>query len=144
VHLGFDHLCPECLPFPVTNSFGMSIACQSLLCSLDSGINTRTIQFETMWKLQAHYSYFYHILPHGTGWTTIADARGTTTFTGSLMYSYWFRRLMMVCHRHMGDTWLPDRATTIDEILHGYVILEEDWESLKGTETCACRQCSWR
>lgn len=125
--LGIDDPYPERRTFPVTDSFGMLVACQSLLRSLDLGINTRTIQFETMRKLRSHYSNYYHTLPNGTGLTTIADGRGTATFTGSPTYCYWFRRFMTGCHRRMGDTWLPDRATTIDEILHAYIILEEDW-----------------
>jgi hypothetical protein len=32
----------------------------------------------------------------------------------------------------MGDTWIPDRATTLDEIHHCYILLEEDWERLAG------------
>ena len=35
----------------------------------------------------------------------------------------------------MGDTWIPDRATTIDEIHCGYIILEEDWVKFKGDES---------
>jgi hypothetical protein len=27
----------------------------------------------------------------------------------------------------MGDTWIPDRAITLEEILHCYILLEEDW-----------------
>jgi hypothetical protein len=28
----------------------------------------------------------------------------------------------------MGDTWIPDRATSLDEVLHAFILLEEDWE----------------
>lgn len=125
--LGIDQPYPNRIPFPVEDTFGMQIACQSLLRSLDAGINTRTIQFETMRRLRAHYSNFYHTLPHGTGMTTIADGRGTATFTTSPTYGYWFRRFMAGCHRRMGDTWMPDKAITIDEVHHCYILLEEDW-----------------
>ena len=130
--LGVDNPYPKCTTFPVDDSFGMLIACESLLRSLDLGVNTKTIQFETMRKLRSHYSNFYHTLPHGTGWTTIADGRGTATFTESPTYSYWFRHFMTGCHRRMGDTWLPDKAVTIDKILHGYILLEEDWVKFEG------------
>jgi hypothetical protein len=26
----------------------------------------------------------------------------------------------------MGDTWIPDRAITLEEILHSYILLEEN------------------
>jgi hypothetical protein len=29
----------------------------------------------------------------------------------------------------MGDVWMPDRAMTIDELLHCLVILDEDWDT---------------
>jgi hypothetical protein len=74
--LGLDIIYPERKPFPVEDSFGMVIACQSLLRSLDGGRNTSTIQLETMRKLRSHYSNFYHTLPDGTGFTTVADGRG--------------------------------------------------------------------
>jgi hypothetical protein len=32
----------------------------------------------------------------------------------------------------MGDTWIPDRAITLEEILHSYTLLEEDWKKISG------------
>jgi hypothetical protein len=32
----------------------------------------------------------------------------------------------------MGDTWIPDRAITLEEILHCYILLEEDWVKFAG------------
>jgi hypothetical protein len=34
---------------------------------------------------------------------------------------------MTGCHQQMGDVWMPDRATTLEEVLHAYMLLEEDW-----------------
>jgi hypothetical protein len=28
----------------------------------------------------------------------------------------------------MGDTWIPVRAIALDEVLHSFILLEEDWE----------------
>jgi hypothetical protein len=114
------------------DSFGMAIACQTLLRSLDGGKNAATIQFETMRKLRGHYSNFHHTLPNGTGLSTIADRRGSSTFNGSSTYGYWFRHFMMGCHWRMGDIWIPDRAITLEEILHSYLLLEEDWLKFAG------------
>ena len=125
--LGLDMPYPERCAFPMEDSFGMAIACQTPLRSLDGGKNAATIQFETMRKLRGHYSNFHHTLPNGTGLSTIADGRWSSTFTGSPTYGYWFRRFMTGCHRRMGDTWIPDRAITLEAILHSYILLEEDW-----------------
>ena len=114
--LGIDQPYPDRAPFVVADTFGMMIACRSLLRSLDAGKNSDTIHVETMRKLRSHYSNFHHTLPGGTGWTTIADGKGTATFTGSPTYSFWFRRFMTGCHRRMGDTWIPDRAITLEEV----------------------------
>jgi hypothetical protein len=124
--LGIDSLYPARRPFEVDNLFGMLIACQSLLRSLDAGRNAKTIQFETVRKLWSHYINYYHTLPGGTGWTMIADGRETSTFTGSVTYSFWFQCFMTSCHRWMGDVWMPGRATTLEEVLHAYMLLEED------------------
>jgi hypothetical protein len=86
--LGVDQPYPDRGHFEITDSFGMMIACQSLLRSLDPGKNADTIQFETMRKLRGHYSNFHHTLPSGTGWTTIADGKGVATFTTSPTYSF--------------------------------------------------------
>jgi hypothetical protein len=32
----------------------------------------------------------------------------------------------------MGDTWILDRATTLEDILHCYIILEKDWAKFAG------------
>lgn len=130
--LGVDDPYPDRAPFAVEDSFGMLIACQSLLRSKDPGRNTDTIQFETMRKLRSHYSNFFHTLPGGTGWTTIADGRGTSTFTGSVTYSFWFRRFMTGCHRRMGDTWMPDKVVTLEEVLHCFIVLAEEWDRYDG------------
>jgi hypothetical protein len=85
--LGLDMPYPKRLAFPTEDSFGMAIACQTLLHSLDGGRNAATIQFETMQKLRAHYSNFHHTLPGGTGLSTIVEGRGSSTFTGSPTYT---------------------------------------------------------
>jgi hypothetical protein len=57
----------------------------------------------------------------------IANGSGTSTFMASPTYSFWFRHYMTGCHRRMGDTWIPDQVMTMEEVLHYYMILEEDW-----------------
>ena len=59
---------------------------------------------------------------------TVSDGKGIATFTGSPTYSFWFHCFMTGCHQQMGDTWIPDRAITLDEVLHAFILLEEDWE----------------
>lgn len=81
-----------------------------------------------MRKLRSHYSNFFHTLAGDTGWTTITDGRGTSTFTGSATYGFWFHWFMTGCHHQMGDTWMLDKAVTLEEVLHCFVVLEEEWQ----------------
>jgi hypothetical protein len=126
--LGVEDPYPDRGPYPEQDSFGVKVACMMLLRSLDRGVNAKTIQYETMRGVRSHYSNFTHTVPGGAGYATIGDnSRGATFFSNSPTNSYWFRRFMQGCHRRMGDVWMPDRALTIDELLHCLVLLEEDW-----------------
>lgn len=125
--LGIQEPYPPRGPYPERDIFGMRLACMSLLRSMDTGVNTETIQFETVRKLRSHFSNFCHATPEGTGAATVSDSRGATFFSMSPSNSYWFRRFMQGMHRRMGDVWIPDRALSLDEMLHMMVILEEDW-----------------
>ena len=129
--LGIENPYPERGPFPEEDSFGMTLACACLMRSLDGGINAETIQFETMRKLRSHYSNFVHTTPGGTGMAAMAGDRSSTFFSNSASNSYWFRRFMQGVHKRMGDVWIPDRALTIDEVLHMFILLEEDWDEQK-------------
>jgi len=75
---------------------------------MDAGINTETIQFETVRKMRSHFSNFCHTTPQGTGMATISDSRGRTFFSQSPSNSYWFCWFMQGMHRRMGDVWIPD------------------------------------
>jgi len=128
--LGIGDPFPSQGPFPEADSSGMQLACMCLLRSLDAGINTDTIQFETMRKLRSCFSNLVHTTPSGVGMTTVSDDRGTSFFTSSPANGPWFRRFMQGCHKRMGDTWIPDRALSISETLHMLLLLEEDWAGL--------------
>jgi hypothetical protein len=39
---------------------------------------------------------------------------------------------LVVTGVRMSNTWIPDRATTLEKILHCNIILEEDWEKFAG------------
>jgi len=144
--LGIDEPYPRRGPYPEDDSFGMGLACMSLLRLMDAGVNTETIQFETIRKMRSHFSNFCHTTPQGTGMATISDSRGMTFFLQSPSNSYWFRWFMQGMHRRMGDVWIPDRALTLDEVLHMMLILEEDWANMANDDVgrlqCALLACA--
>ena len=128
--MGLDQPLPQRGPCPVLDDQGLRVACLMLLKTKNQGRNLRHIQFETARKVRSAVSNFYHTLPGGTGLATAGHGdRGGLFFSGSPTNSHWYKGFMTGCHRRMGDVWIPDQATTLDEVKAGLAILEEEWQS---------------
>ena len=128
--VGLSHPLPNRGPVPIGDSQGLNVACLLLMKTLREGKNSKRIQFETARKIRSVVSNFCHTLPGGSGLSTVAHGdRGGLFFSASTTNSYWFRRFMAGCHRRMGDVWMPDQAVTVEEVLAGLQILEEEWQS---------------
>ena len=125
--LGIKNPYPLRGPFPLYDSFGMTMACTLIIRSTDRGKNSNTIQFETMRKLRTHYANFTHTTPSGLSELVASGASNGSLFSGSPTNSNWFWRFMEGCHHRMGDQWYQDRAITIDEMDCLQALLEEDW-----------------
>ena len=117
-------------PFPVRDADGMEVACNMLIRSLRPGRNAATVQFETIRKGRSMMSNYIHASAGGVGQVALSlgDRTGSVD-SSSPTNSFWFRRFLSGCHRRMGDVWIPDRALTIDEVLHAQIVLEDDWQS---------------
>ena len=127
--IGLDHPLPNRGPMPLGDTQGLNVACLMLMKTLREGRNSKRIQFETARKVRSVVSNFCHTLPGGSGLSAVGQGdRGGLFFSASSTNSYWFRRFMAGCHRRMGDVWIPDQAVTLDEILAGLAILEEEWQ----------------
>ena len=61
-----DHALPKRGPFPIEDTFGMQAAVNLLLRSRDVGINSKTIQYETMRKAQV---VSVKLCSHNVRWT---------------------------------------------------------------------------
>ena len=126
--MGLEEPLPQRGPCPIGNEQGLNVACLMLMKTMNPGRNARRIQFETAWKVRSAVSNFYHNLPGGTGLATVGyGERGGLFFSGSPTNSHWYKRFMTGCHRRMGDVWIPDQATTLDEVKAGLSILEDEW-----------------
>ena len=127
--MGLDQPLPHRGPCPVVDDQGLNVACLMLIKTMNQGRNSRHIQFETARKVRSAVSNFYHTLPGGTGLATVGYGdRGGLFFSGSPTNSHWFKRFMTGCHDRMGDVWIPDQATTLDEVKAGLSVLEEEWQ----------------
>ena len=118
-------------PFPVTDSFGMIPAVASLQRSLDSGRNSKTVQWDTMCGIRTAYSNFVHTTPLGLSGAVLSDGRKSTRITESSSNSLWFKRFMDGCHERMGDVKLQDPALSIDVLLALQELLKIKLESAK-------------
>mmetsp|Transcript_5670 Transcript_5670/g.8714 ORF Transcript_5670/g.8714 Transcript_5670/m.8714 type:complete len:119 (+) Transcript_5670:4659-5015(+) len=96
--------------------------------SLDEGKNAPTIQFGTMRRIRSHVSNFEHTCPGGVGGALVGDEGKVLAISKASTNSLWFRRFSIGCHRRMGDVWIPDRATTIEELKACFTILEKTGE----------------
>ena len=127
--MGLEQPLPNRGPCPTQDDQGLNVACLMLMKTLNHGRNSRHIQFETARKVRSAVSNFYHTLPGGTGLSTVGQGdRGGLFFSSSTTNSHWYKRFMTGCHRRMGDVWIPDQATTLEEIKAGLEILEEEWK----------------
>ena len=122
-----DHALPKRGPFPVEDVFGMQAAVNMLLRSRDVGINSKTIQYETMRKLRSFLSNFVHTTYGGHGDTFMSEDGGGGTVSMSPTNSPWFKRFMRGVHKRMGDVWIPDRALMKRKLMLCLTLLEEDW-----------------
>jgi hypothetical protein len=123
---------PKGEPYPMADTWGMGIACLTLIRSLDPGKNAAHVQFETIRKLRSHFSSFHHTRFGGVGLNIAGDDGAPRFITNSPTNSFWYRRFQLGCHKRMGDVWIPDRALTIDELKAATKILEKDWNGVKG------------
>jgi hypothetical protein len=118
---------PKRGPFPVKDTFGMQAAVNLLLRSRDVGINSKTIQYETMRKLRSFLSNYIHTTCGGHGDTFMTEDGSGGTVSNSPTNSPWFKRFMRGVHKRMGDVWIPDRALLKQEFMLCLTLLEEDW-----------------
>ena len=127
--MGLEQPLPPRGPCPTIDDQGLNVACLMLMKTLNQGRNSRHIQFESARKVRSAVSNFYHTLPGGTGLATVGQGeRGGLFFSASTTNSHWYKRFMTGCHRRMGDVWIPDQATNVDEVKAGLEILEEEWQ----------------
>jgi len=128
--LGISNPYPERGPLPNFDTFGILLACDILIRSLDSGINSTNVQFSTIRKLRSHVSNFVHTTATGVGATFMAEEGKSHTISQSPTNSYWFKRFILGCHKRMGDVLIPDQPITIEELK---AVLEMQKELLEPT-----------
>ena len=63
--LGFDSIAPRMDPFPLEDTFGIKIACVTLLKLLAPGKWENTVPYATARRMRSVFSNLYHASNHG-------------------------------------------------------------------------------
>jgi hypothetical protein len=126
--IGLDSVAPMMGPFPVSDTFGMKIACTILHRTLDPGKHEAHIQFATARKIRSAYSNVYHASRLMKEVTVMAFETNKMYETSCPTYGYWFERFILGCHKRMGDIVVSDYALSKEIYLELMTQLEEDWQ----------------
>jgi hypothetical protein len=129
--LGFSHVVPPMGPFPLTDTFGMKVACCTLLKSLEPGKWEATVQYSTTRRLRSAFSNFFHASHWGEALSVMAYETQKLITTPCPTYGYWYQRFSLGMHKRMGDVVRSDYAVTsliVKELLEQ---LDSEWETSK-------------
>lgn len=121
------NLLPKMGPHPLTDKWGMSVALVVLRKSLDKGINSEYVQYETARKMRSAFSNIWGASIHSMTDGVMARDTMKTYITHCPTYSLWFEKFMKGMHSRMGDDHRPDLAFS-REVMHQIMnLLNEDY-----------------
>jgi len=110
-----EHVLPPLGPHPPRDTFGMAAAVAMLVKSTQPGKhNPKYTQFETLWKLRAAYSNYYHASAFGAeNSMTLGRDMAKATLTTCPTQNKWLERFANGCLKRMGQEVRQDLATSI-------------------------------
>jgi hypothetical protein len=135
--LGFESVGPPMGPFPLKDTFGMKIACVTLMKSLAPGKWEPTVQYATARRMRSVYSNLFHSSYQGESMSVMAYETQKMFTTLCPTYGYWYQRFNHGIHKRMGDVVRSDFAVTADIMNALLVTLNEEWEDATTLETRA-------
>jgi len=132
---GLDTVLPPRGPYPVEDSFGMSVAITMVLKSLEPGRYQEHQQFETIRKLRSTYSNLYMPSVQGAfSLRTVGGERAKHYLTDSPTQSLWFERFCTGCLHRMGQEVRQDWAIPLP-VMHALMnSLDNEWSSTQDPE----------
>jgi hypothetical protein len=115
-------------PRPLGDTFGMMDALVLIDHSLNAGVNSSTVQFNTIRKTRSAMSnYEMTTAPEMRHTALVGYKKGERLgFTNTSVYSLWFDHFIVGFHVRMGDDTRKDRASSIELILAIQKFLEEN------------------
>jgi hypothetical protein len=133
--LGFDAVAPPMGPFPLDDTFGMKIACVTLMKSLDPGKWENTVQYATARRMRSVFSNLFHASYQGESMSVMAYETQKMFTTPCPTYGYWYQRFNLGLHKRMGDVVRSDFAVTSQIIKALLSTLNEEWEDAASWKT---------
>jgi hypothetical protein len=124
------HVLPPLGPHNPQDLFGMAAAVAMLSKSTQPGKHDENYtQFESLWKLRAAYSNFYHASAYSTS-TAMTLGRDTAKsfLTTCPTQSMWFERFTKGCLKRMGQEIKQDLAVSIHVMKALQALLEKEWQ----------------
>jgi hypothetical protein len=131
--LGFDSVAPPMGPFPLDDTFGMKIACVTLMKSLAPGKWEATVQYATARRMRTVFSNLFHASNQGESMAVMAYEQQKRFTTPCPTYGYWYQRFNLGLHKRMGDVVRSDLAVTSEIIKALLEVLNEEWEDAIST-----------
>jgi hypothetical protein len=132
--LGFSHVSPWMGPFPLKDTFGMKVACCTLLKFLQPGKWEATVQYSTTRRLRSAYSNFNHASHWGEALSVLAYETQTLITTPCPTYRYWYQRFSRGLHKRTGDVVRSDYAVTLEIMKELLEQLNSECEASMTTE----------
>jgi hypothetical protein len=125
------HVLPPLGPHPMEDTFGMAAAVAMLMKSTQPGrYDNEYTQFETLRKLRAAYSNFYHASATSAN-TAMTLGRDTAKsfLTTCPTQSMWFEMFAKGCLKRMGQEVRQDLAVSIHVMKALQELLENEWHA---------------
>jgi hypothetical protein len=128
--LGFECVAPPMGPFPLDDTFGMKIACVTLMKSLEKGKWEATVQYATARRMRSIFSNLFHASYHGESMAVMAYETQKMFTTPCPTYGYWYQRFNLGLHKQMGDVVRSDYAVTSEIINALLTTLNKEYEDV--------------
>ena len=135
--LGFESVGPPMGPFPLEDTFGMKIACVTLMKSLAPGRWEPTVQYATARRMRSVFSNLFHASYQGESMSVMAYETQKMFTTLCPTYGYWYQRFNLGIHKRMGDVVRSDFAITAEIINALLVTLNEEWQDAASSDSRA-------
>jgi len=125
---GIIHGLPPMWPHPLRDEWGAGMAVVTLEKSLQAGINSTHVQFDTIRKFRSAFTNAWGSSIHAMTQEVIAKDTTKIFVTNNPGFSLWFERFIRGMYSRMGDQAKPDYPVTGEQMRHLMNRVELDYQ----------------